>query len=587
MPPISTDALRTYLSLKAPWLATQIAWLPDGVLFAIGVGILIGIFKPLFDVLALLYRTFFPKAPPPSLLSDALRADLEEYLRDRGGDAGSIAELEVKVDKLLELLQRATASDLDPTSIAAKHVAVQGLIADKDSVTQRAIQVFTEGNVVAALGILTQDAQATQNQATESLGSRSPTTDISNLESEAERLARLAARKWRRIGTLQLGIDNNAALRAFQASLAFDDSSAGIQIEVARLLAKSDDIAGAEARYRAVIERFGSKPSLAVANAWSALGRLLRKQKRWDEAKDAHANAERIRRKSNDYVGWSQSLGALGDLELTRGRMSQAARLHTKALQRARGYRLPEQRAYNHMRLGQILLNMAQPARAKDEFKKAIALEPNGGRNLVHQLEGLASAHIVLGEFEAARHKLEDAIKRSRDADSRVRILTTTGQLSMERGMLDDAISKYSEAVNVAKGSERPFFRYQLDQIARVRGLQGAHAEAAEAHAAHAREYQKRDELDRWAECQLNLARACVAQRKPEPARQALHAARQRFREREHFLLLADCLAVEAELLRLERARTARKFAHDAVARYRSFGALFKARVLAERLASL
>jgi serine/threonine protein kinase/tetratricopeptide (TPR) repeat protein len=233
--------------------------------------------------------------------------------------------------------------------------------------------------------------------------------------------------------------DPDTALDTYRKLAEYYPTDPDISLGLARALERKGDIDGALKEYQAVI---ASSPGYGAALL--GLGRMLVTADRFRDAIPVLEKAV----SSGEFQNDLESLGML------------------------------------HSVLGVAYRGTQEYGKALEHFQ--ISLEArrkvNDKRGVITALIHLAIANRKVGRFEEASVSLEEAVRSARDAQlpsSESFALQNLGNLAIETGRLDDALSHYRASLEIEWDLNRDNeIAYRLDAIAEVYRLKGRYVDA-------------------------------------------------------------------------------------------------------------
>jgi predicted ATPase len=275
-------------------------------------------------------------------------------------------------------------------------------------------------------------------------------------------------------------------------------------------LREATELLKAVAQDAEVLKRFDLRGTALVglANIDQKQGRVADARRRLDEAQAIGAELQDVRLQiraayelsslRSDYAGEFEE--AARDL---KDAQNLAERLDDRPL-----------RVEGHLRMGTLLFNLGQLARAEEELLRCLVLARETGsvRDDARATHFLALVEYYQGEYEEAeRHALRTAewLERTSDRYLQIQNLRLLGKLALAEGDLELARERLDEALGLALDSGTPWlvvevYRYLTEVLLR----QGRLSEAREAAGAAGESV---PEEDLYARSAVLLAEALVA----------------------------------------------------------------------------
>lgn len=185
------------------------------------------------------------------------------------------------------------------------------------------------------------------------------------------------------------------------------------------------------------------------------VGELLLSQGRFDEARDPIEDAVRSAEQRDERAIVQRGHATLGLLAHGQGRLSDAERHYTRALDDAQ--RLGDLRAEAHALrdLGNLALQRGEGAQARAYYEDALTKSPGGDLRLEGVVRGnLAILHQEEGHLDHAYTELRRALSCLRAVGDRpfeAHLLGYLGAIQHERGQLDAARDAYGKALTVLR----------------------------------------------------------------------------------------------------------------------------------------
>jgi len=254
----------------------------------------------------------------------------------------------------------------------------------------------------------------------------------------------------------RLGVasDLEQALRALLVNGPLDESSiASIARALARLLRdRGQPLEAVAVLERAVAraQRLEESPGLALA-MWVDLGELLLAQGRFEEAREP---IEQAARGAATFPAILQRAdAAAGLLAHGQGRLGEAERAYTRALDGAQALGDARAEAHALRDLGNVCLQRGEGERARAYYEDALSKSPGGDLRLEGVVRGnLAILHQEEGHLETAYAELRRALSCLRAVGDRpfeAHLLGYLGAVQHERGQLEGARDAYGRALTV------------------------------------------------------------------------------------------------------------------------------------------
>ncbi|MFI9811662.1 AfsR/SARP family transcriptional regulator [Saccharothrix variisporea] len=224
----------------------------------------------------------------------------------------------------------------------------------------------------------------------------------------------------------------------------------------------------------------------AEAAVLRALGVLHWSVGDYRTAVDELRRALDLHREAGDRAGGGAALTALGVLHLEDGRLAEAVRCLTEAVEAAG----PAGAVAARVRLGAVHLEMGEPATARAHLEAALAeARPLG---LVHAeavaLNALGAVHLRLGDFDEAISCHQAALERHRVLGSRhdqAEVLQNLAAVHRDARRFAEAVEYGGRALDLARQTRNLRFEADtLNTLATARGGLGQWQAALEEHGA-------------------------------------------------------------------------------------------------------
>ncbi len=203
------------------------------------------------------------------------------------------------------------------------------------------------------------------------------------------------------------------ALATLTQTMNDDRRCAEVALRQANYAERTSDYPGALAAVENAVERAVQAQDLTTeAEAYTAWGKVLWRQGRYDEARPPLEYALTLARTTHNHHAEAKGLYYLGDVYLYQGSYPDAQAHFQKALEayRSEGHRQGEADSLNN--LGQIHFEQGDYASARDNFEKVLTIfRTTGDRHgETVTLNNLGNVYLVLGDYAAARDYHEQAL---------------------------------------------------------------------------------------------------------------------------------------------------------------------------------
>jgi len=363
-----------------------------------------------------------------------LGSDLEsisaEERSDRIEDLGALAEMYLQADSYgaaLEALDRAlaepdlaNADDARRASLEAKAVLclrLQGRHADAAS-RGLAVLASLTSSVPATLRVPLQlevvDALTSQSRYEEARALAQQALEAARPLGDPELMGRTLSRTgilWMRLGDWLLAKENLEEARSYFLQIGDEEKIANLHATLGVLHKNLCEWAIAVHHLRDALARDRRLGRFAkVANRLQNLGIVYLKSGEWAKAHDAFVEARQIYRQVGDQVGLAATALSLGTHARLVGRLDDAERLLTEALERALGGGWAREEALAREFLGDLAFDRGDTRRAVESYRGALAIAERiapTGDIVTEVLRRLGEAYLVLGDVPAAQEAIE------------------------------------------------------------------------------------------------------------------------------------------------------------------------------------
>lgn len=225
------------------------------------------------------------------------------------------------------------------------------------------------------------------------------------------------------------------------------------------------------AEARTIAEDTGASELTAILPDQAlALARINELDAAWQVAIDAERRAGE---QGNDYEHWS-ALQTIAQIHNKRGRNQEALDTQLSAMPLARQLGLDDVMAESLGHLGSYLKELGRYEEAGEALQQSLAILGQGQPNyaqLAATRNTLADMYINLGDFEAARENLLQAIEHWRQFDRNANVavgLTTLANLANREGLFEEGL-RYGQEVYeedmAALGIDHPDLAFSLTCI--------------------------------------------------------------------------------------------------------------------------
>jgi tetratricopeptide (TPR) repeat protein len=299
-----------------------------------------------------------------------------------------------------------------------------------------ALAQLKSGNTKPAIDVLTNSVLATQK----------------NNAARAETL--------RHIGLLEFYRDTRASLAAYQQSVELDPGSWEAWSQIANLLQRTGESAGATSAAQKVVQ-IGTEnhDSNALGAGYAALGYIEASHGRKDQAKPLLDKARGNFLAAESYLQYAAATNNLASVEFSEGNFEDAIRDYGEALAKDTQINNPRGIAADYAGLGQVYLGQENFDKALEYFEKSVSA--NAGVGDPHQaalvLSGECSVYIArngTGDLDKAKDACTGALKLERQIENRspeVFILGRLAEIARASQDPDAALKTYGEAIKIAK----------------------------------------------------------------------------------------------------------------------------------------
>jgi len=299
-----------------------------------------------------------------------------------------------------------------------------------------ALAQLKAGNTRPAIDVLTNNVLATQK----------------DNASRAETL--------RHIGLLEFYRDTQASLAAYRESVELDPGSWEAWSQIANLLVRTGDSAGATSAAQTVV-KIGTEnhDDNALGAGYAALGYIEASHGRKDQAGPLLDKARGNFLAAGSYLQYAAATNNLASIAFSEGHFAEAIRNYEDALSKDTLINNPRGIAADYAGLGQVYLGQENFDKALEYFGKSVTA--NAGVGDAHQaalaLSGECSVYIArnaAGDLDKAKDACTKALGLERQIENRspeVFILGRLAEIARANHDPDTALKKYTEAIEIAK----------------------------------------------------------------------------------------------------------------------------------------
>jgi tetratricopeptide (TPR) repeat protein len=293
------------------------------------------------------------------------------------------------------------------------------------------------------------------------LGNTKPAIDVFNnsvLATQKDNASR--AETFRHIGLLEFYRDTKASLAAYQQSVELDPGSWEAWSQIANLLQRTGDSAGATSAAQTVV-RIGTEThdNNALGAGYAALGYVEASHGRKDQARPLLDKARGYFLAAESYLQYAAATNNLASVEFSEGHFEEAIRDYQEALSKDTQITNPRGIAADYAGLGQVYLGQEDFDKALEYFGKSVSA--NAGVGDTHQaalaLSGQCSVYLArndAGDLDKAKDACTKALLLERQIENRspeVFILGRLAEIARANQDPDTALKTYGEAIEIAK----------------------------------------------------------------------------------------------------------------------------------------
>jgi tetratricopeptide (TPR) repeat protein len=281
------------------------------------------------------------------------------------------------------------------------------------------------------------------------------------------------AETFRHIGLLEFYRDTKASLAAYQQSVELDPGSWEAWSQIANLLQRTGDSAGATSAAQKVIQiGTENRDNNALGAGYAALGYVEASQGRKDLAKPLLNKARGNFLAAESYLQYAAATNNLASVEFSEGHFEDAIRDFGEALSKDIQINNPRGIAADYAGLGQVYLEQEEFDKALEYFEKSVSA--NAGVGDPHQaalaLSGQCSVYIArsdAGDLDKAKDACTKALLLERRIENRspeVFILGRLAEIARANHDPDVALKTYGEAIEIAKKFKLAFLEGSMQR---------------------------------------------------------------------------------------------------------------------------